>query len=331
MRVFQVDWDLDYTVIGQDAFLVPSDQAGEIKRIWTTLVEAAVYQDFVDLEQIVNSAGYANPLSLEIAISGISTMPSLGWLNRDRRIYWSLDRVRRGWNKSINICRKLLTVVPEVPVKRLTAAVKRARTVEHVPSDDTFMSMLQKLDEFVADDGIISRGPGFVTETLSNSDRVMIRAAMDAGTVTTFLELREALVRRGLSANYAQVLMVKSPFWVTTARGKYRFVGKQAQLNKVWSQGSAEFEEVIKSQECLVELEVNHRHLVTGNHRIDEGKVIPGQWSLRDEDGSDLGKIDVSESMIKGLNRSFATAGIGVGTFLIIDFSDDEFEAMMIW
>lgn len=331
MKTFQVDWDLDYEVIGQDAFLVPSDQVDEIKWSWTILVEAAVVQDFVELDQIVNANRDANPLSLEVAVSGVSKVPALGWLNRDRRIYWSLDRVRRGWNKPINVCRKLLTVAPEVPLKRLTAAVKRARTVKHFPSDDTLTNMLLALDEFEVDDGMVSRGASFMPETLSNSDRVMIRAATDAGTVTTFLELRDVLVRLGLSANYAQMLMVISPFWVTPARGKYRFVGNQTQLNEFWSKELAKVDEVIDYQERLVELEVNHRHLVTGNHRIDEGKVKPGQWSLRDEEGSDLGKIDVSESMIKGLNRILSTAGIGAGTFLIMDFSGDEFEAMMIW
>ena len=331
IKTFQVDWDLVYRTIGQDAFLLPSDQADEIECSWTILVEAAVDQDFVELDQVVNTDRHANPLSLDVAASGVSKMPSLGWLDQDRRIYWSLDRVRRGWNKHINVCRKILTVVPEVPLRRLTAAVERARTVRDYPPDDTFMKMLLASEEFEVDDGMVSRGASFGLGTLSNSDRLMIRAAMDAGTVTTFLELREVLVRRGLSENYSQMLMVISPFWVTTARGKYRFIGKQAQLNEFRLKEPVEEDGVEEYQECLVELEVNHRHLVTGNHRIDEDKVKPGQWSLRDEKGNDLGKIDVTERMIKGLNRGFSAAGLGVGTFVIIDFSEDEFVAMMFW
>lgn len=331
MKAFQVDWDLICTIIGQDEFLLPSDQVGEIKCGWTVLVEAAVDQDFVKLDQIVNSDRHAKPLSLDVVASGISEIPSLAWLNQDRRTYWSLDRVRRGWNKSINVCRKILTVAPEVPSKRLTAAIKRARTVRDHPSEDTLVDMLLALEEFDVRAGMVSRGANFIPETLSNSDQVMIRAATDAGTVTTFTELREVLVRRGLSTNNAQVLMVISPFWVTPARGKYRFVGNQAQLNEFSSRELAELNEIVEYQECLVEIEVNHRILVTGNHRIDEDKVKSGQWSLRDEQGSDLGNIDVTGSMIKGLNRSFLTAGIGAGKFVIIDFSGEDFEAMMIW
>ena len=331
IKTLQMDWDLVYRTIGQDAFLLPSDQADEIEYSWTILVEAAVDRDFVEFDQVVNADRHANPLSLDVAASGVSKMPSLGWLDQDRRIYWSLDRVRRGWNKPINVCRKILTVVPEVSLRRLTAAVKRARTVRDYPPDDTFMNMLLASEEFEVDDGMVSRGASFGLGTLSNSDRLMIRAAMDAGTVTTFLELREVLVRRGLSENYSQMLMVISPFWVTTARGKYRFIGKQAQLNEFRLKEPVEVDGVEEYQECLVELTVNHRHLVTGNHRIDEDKVKPGQWSLRDEKGNDLGKIDVTERMIKGLNRGFSAAGLGVGTFVIIDFSEDEFVAMMFW
>ena len=226
IKTFRVDWDLVCRTIGQDAFLLPSDQADEIECSWTILVEAAIDRDFVELDQVVNADQHANPLSLDVAASGVSKIPSLGWLDRDRRIYWSLDRVRRGWNKPINVCRKILTVAPEVPLKRLTAAVKRARTVRDFPPDDTFMNMLLASEELEVDDGMVSRGASFRRVPLSNSDRLMINAAMDAGTVTTFKELSEALVRRGLSANYSQTLMVISPFWVTTARGKYRFIGK---------------------------------------------------------------------------------------------------------
>ena len=331
MKTFQVDWDLVYTTIGQDAFLLPSNQADEIECCWTILVEAAIDQDYVELDQVVNADRDANSLSLDVAVSGVYKIPSLGWLDRERRTYWSLDRVSRGWNKPINVCRKLLTVAPAVPLKRLTAAVKRARTVRDFPPDDTFGNMLLASEEFEVSDGMVSRGASFELGMLSNTDRVMIRAAMDAGTVTTFLELREVLVRRGLSANYAQVLMVISPFWITTARGKYRFIGKQAQLNEFQSKEPVEVDGLEEYQECLVELEVSHRHLVTGNHRIDEDKVRPGRWSLEDEQGNDLGRIDVAERMIKGLNRSFSMAGIGVGTFVIIDFSGDEFAAMMFW
>ena len=331
MRMFQLDWGLVYTIIGQDAFLLPSDQADEVASGWNILIEAAAEQDYVELGEIVNAERHAHPLSLDVAVSGVSNISSLGWLDCDRQTYWSFDRVRRGRNKSINVCRKVLTIAPEVPLKRLTTAVNRARTVKKFPPDEVFMNMLLASEQFELNDGMVSRGVGFAPGRLSDSDRVMIGAAMDAGTVTTFLELREVLVRRGLSENYAQVLMVISPFWVTPARGKYRFVGKLAQLNEFLSKERAEMEEATECEERLVELNIHHRHMVTGSHRIDEGKVKPGQWSLRDEKGSDLGDIDVTESMIKGLNRSFSRAGIGVGTFVIIDFSEGAFEAMMIW
>ena len=331
IKAFQVDWDLVYRTIGQDAFLLPSDRADEIERIWTILVNRAVNQDFVELDQIINVDQHSDPLPLDVAASGISKIPSLGWLDRGRRIYWSLDRVRRGWNKPINVCRKILTVAPEVPLKRLATAVKRARTVRDFPSGNTFMNMLLASEEFEVDDGMVSRGARFRRVSLSNSDRLMVNAATDAGTVTTSKELSEALVRSGLSINHARMLMVISPFWITTARGKYRFIGKKSRLNEFLLKETAEIGGVEERQECLVGLEINHRHLVTGNHRIDEDKVKPGQWSLRDEKGNNLGKIDVTETMIRGLNRSFSAAGIGVGTFVIIDFSEDEFAAIMFW
>ena len=331
MKTFQMEWDLVYTIIGPDAFLLPSDQASEIKSSWPFLVEVSGDQDFVELDQIVTSGQHDKFLSLDVAMSGVSEVSSLAWLDRDRRTYWSLDRIKRGWNKSINVCRKILTVAPEVPTKRLTAAVKRARTVRNCPPEDVLESMLRALEEFDIRYGMVSRGESFIPETLSNSDRVMIGAAMEAGTVSTFLELRGALVRRGLSTSYAQMLIAISPFWVRTARGKYRFVGGQAQLNDFRLKETVKPDGVEECKQHFVELEVNHRHLVTGNHRFSRDEVKTGRWSLRDENGNDLGKVDVTESMVKGLDRVFLAAGIGVGTFVIIDFSEDEFATMMFW
>ena len=331
VNTFQIEWNLVYTIIGQDAFLLPSDQANEIKRSWSFLVEVAGDRDFVELDEIVTSERHERFLSLNVAMSGVSEVPPLAWLDRNCRTYWSLDRVKRGWNKSINVCRKILTVAPEVPTTRLTAAVKRARTVSTCPPEDVLESMLRALKEFDVRDGMVSQGVGFIPETLSNSDRVMIGAAMEAGTVSTFLELRGALVRQGLSTSYAHMLITISPFWVRTTRGKYRFVGKQAQLNDFRWKETVKPDRVEEYKEQLVELEVNHRHLVTGRHRFSKDDVKAGRWSLRDENGNDLGEVDVTESMMKGLDRVFLAASIGVGTFVIIDFSDDEFAAVMFW
>ena len=331
MNSFQVEWDLVCITVNQDSFLVPSDQADEIERSWPELVGAAVDQDVVALDQVVCANRSAGPLSLDVAVSGVSNIPSLGWIDSKRRIFWSTNRVKRGWNKTINVCRKILTVVPSMPLERLVEAVKRARTVKDVPPDETFVSMLLASGEFEVDGGIVSRGTSFEAGTLSDSDQEMIGAAMDAGTVTTFQELRDALVRRGLSANHAQVLMVTSPFWVTTSPGKYKFVGKQIQLENYLLKETANFNVGEEYKKSFVELEVTHRHLVVGSHRIDEDVVNPGQWTLEDENGNDLGMIDVAATMIKGLDRVFSVTGVGAGDFVILDFSTDEFVATMLW
>lgn len=331
IEAFQLDWDLERRNIGKDVFMLPSEGADGIECSWKTLVEAAVDQDFVAIDQFANVAGHTKLRSLDIAVSGVSSIPSLDWLDQERRIYWSLDRVKRGWNKAINVCRKILTVAPEVPLRRLVAAVKRARTVRDLPPESAFINMLLASGEFGVGDGMVSRGASFRPEPLSKTDRLMITAATDAGTVTTFKQLRDVLVRRDLSANHAQVLMVVSPFWITTARGKYRFVGKQAHLNKFRLKKPLEVDEVQDCPECLVELEINHRHLVAGRHRIDENLVKRGRWSLRDERGNDIGTINVTARMINGLDRVFSLIGGEVGMFVIIDFSSEEFTAIMLW
>ncbi len=329
MEIFQVQWNLVCRDIGQELFLFPHDEVDEIEFVWATLVKEAFCQDFVQLDEIACLNQNSNRCFSDIVISGISRIPTLEWLDRNQRIYWGSDRVNCGWNKIINVCRKILTVAPCLPFKRLMTAVKRARTVRNCPSRDILKAMVCAFDEIDVVDEMVSRGANFKPDILSQNDRLMIDVAKNVGTVTTFLKLREALVRKGLATNYAQVQMVVSPLWITTSRGKYRFIANEAQLNKLSLAPSIELEEFQKSRECLVEFVSAHKHLVAGTHRISGNSVKQGEWSLKDEWGNNLGKINVAGCVIKGLDRIFAEALIEVGTAITIDFSDKEFMATL--
>ncbi len=330
IKAFDLGWDVDYRTVSRYSYLLRSDQADQIERCWTTLVRRATSKDFVDIDEIVSLEQGTEPSS-DVAVCGVYKIPSLSWIDGGRQIYWNLDRVKRGKNKTINVCRKIFTVTSDVPFKRLVAAVKRTKKVKEFPPDDTFTSMLIASEEFEVNDGVVSRGTRFRAVPLSKIDQVMVDTTTDCGTVTTFMQLRDALVRRGLSTNHAHVKMVLTPFWVTTARGKYRFVSNNAQLADFRGNESSDYSEIEAKQDRYIELEVNYRHMVTGSHRIEDSAVEPGQWLLTDDKGNSLGKIDVSAKMIKGLDLGFATAGLEVGTFVIIDFSREEFVAELIW
>ena len=328
MRTFQVKWNLMCRTIGKESFLLPPDTADTMESVWTLLVSEADRRDFILLNEIEKVSQRADGLAPDIVTLGVNKIPTLEWLDRNHRMYWNLNRERRGWNKIINVCRKILTVVPDVPFKRLAQAVKRARTITDDPPPEALLGMLRAVDDIDVHNGMVSRNTNFKPRSLNRTDQLMIGAAKDIGTVTTFLKLRETLVRQGVSVGHASILMVHTPFWITISRGKYRFISNKAQLTAFSLAMPIKDDGVKKRQECLVELEVQHRHLVTGTHRIDENFVRLGQWSLMDEMGNELGKIDVTSNMVKGLQGPFSTAGIGVGTFVIIDFSDEQFTAI---
>ena len=294
MKMFKVEWNLVDRSVGQTLFLLPADSSDKIESVWTFLIREADRQDFVPLDEISKVDQRATHLAVDIITLGISRIHALEWLDRERRIYWSIERARRGRNKIINACRKILTVVPDVPFEKLATAVQRARTIRDYPSPDVLVSMLSAMDDLDVHNGMVSRDASFKPEPLSKTDRLMIRAAREIGTVTTFLELREALVRQGVSVGHAQVLMVVTPLWITPSRGKYRFIANKAQLKAFSMAIPATDGDVQESRECLVEMEVGHRHLVTGTHRIDRNVLRPGRWSLRDQIGNDLGEIDVT-------------------------------------
>ena len=331
MKTFQVKWNLVCTTIGQELYLLPSEEADTIEPAWIFLIEEANRRDFVPLDQIEKTNQRATDFSSEITALGVSNIPQLDWLDQNRRIYWSPERARRGWNKIINVCCKILTVAPNVPIERLMQAVERARTITDWPSPDTFINMLRAADDVDFHDGVVLRGTKFNPGNLCKTDRLMINTAKEVGTVTTFLKLREALVRQGVSVRHAQQLMVKTPFWITPSRGKYRFIANNAQLEEFLLAAPTNDNGALERRECMVELEIGHRHLVTGGHRIDENSVRPGQWLLKDDMGNEFGMIDVTPKMIRGLSEAFAVAGIEVGTFVIIDFSDQQYTATVYY
>ena len=112
-------------------FLLPADNSDKIESVWTFLIREADRQDFVSLDEISKVDQRATHLAADIVTLGISRIHTLEWLDRERRIYWSIERARRGWNKIINACRKILTVVPDVPFEKLATAVERARTIRN--------------------------------------------------------------------------------------------------------------------------------------------------------------------------------------------------------
>lgn len=331
MKTFQVEWSLIGSSVGQELFLFPPNKAGTMEAVWTSMVMEADRRDFVSVEKFEDISQRSIDFVPDLVELGVSRVSALDWLDRHRRIFWSRDRASRGRNNVVNVCRKILTVAPNIPFQRLATAVERTRTITDCPSSDTLMGIIRGIDDVDIHDGVVSRGSSFAPAGLNNSDKLMINAAKDTGTVTTFSKLREALVRLGVSTGYAQILIVKSPLWITSSRGNYRFIADKAQLGTNSIAASTEEVEPQESGECLVEFETSHRHLVTGTHRIDEDLAKSGRWSLRDEQDIFLGEIDVTANTIKGLKSVFATAKIEVGTFVIIDFSDQQFSATLYY
>lgn len=329
MKLFKVEWNLVCTSIGQDLFLLPSDHAEKFEFVWNILIDEGLHRDFVPLDNIRRLDSLTDNLMYDITALGISQIPTLDWLDRRHRIYWAFNRISRGWNKIVNVFRKVLTVAPEVPIKKLVRAVHRAKTTRDCASQDVLEAMLRTLDEFEIKNEIVSRGTNFSPVELSKSEHLMINAARDAGTVTTFLNLRDSLVRQGLSTNHAQVLMITTPFWITTARGKYRFIANESHLDKLPVISPSEQKKSLDSNRILVELLVTHRHVVTGTHRINQNLVKQGEWLLKDQMGNVLGKLEVTLKSIKGLNSVFATASIEAGDSVVIDFSDEKFKATL--
>lgn len=227
VKTFEVEWNLICRFIGPELFLLPTAKADTIESLWTYMLDVANRRDFVKLHWIECADGRAIDFAPDIERLLSSTSSEMAWLDRERRIYWSLKRANYGRNKSLRVCRKILTAVPAVDFGELYMAVSRTNTVTDYPTREMLMGMVVAAGDFVVCDELVSRSKNFNPVVLGKNDQLVINAAKEVGTVTTFRKLRDVLLCAGCSANNAGALILASPFWTRTTDGGLKFISDE--------------------------------------------------------------------------------------------------------
>jgi Bacterial RNA polymerase, alpha chain C terminal domain len=234
----------------------------------------------------------------------VNVHPSMTWLDELKSVFWRnapLDTTRV--NKAIFVCGKIFSLKRESTISELENALRRSRTVDDAPGSETLSNILSQTSLFEIDGDRVIAKPGTRFDNLSRTDFKLLLAARGLGQTVQFIDLRDNLVRDGLTSNHANVLITAySPFLTRIARGIYRLAVDPDKID--WSKVSASSEPSKAKQQSDLELMVviGSRARMTG--KINAPEVPDRTWSIHLDSGvqtciSSSGRIEGLQPILK--------------------------------
>ena len=303
---------LDLKEVGGIAYVIREDQNGLINDV-INIYKRARNVDFLlasDLEDIIPDSVKDPTTWLR---SQVETFPILEWLDLGERVLWSPPPFKQKSHLRY-VCRKLFSVADDLSLERLQSALKRARTIDTVPSRKILRVMLNSWGEFRLDDGIVHRNPGAKLSQLNQRDIMLLSVFLDSGVSLDFNWLSRELVKRGISSNHANVLMVTSPLVFTPRRGQYRCIAGPQEIARALENIEPTDEVVDEENEgATVEFVVNAKQLTIGTHRLSDVAVDPGVWTVFEVVGREKGSITLSGKRLSGLKEVLSNASVRKG------------------
>ena len=264
----------------------------------------------------------------------IDTCFEYQWLDRDNGVYWHVPggQPRRG-NKILFQCRKLFSLCGRLHLDEIHSAVRRTRTVAKSPSKHVMLEMLRQTSWCLISGYYLQLREGIRFDELSAEDRRLVRAAKGMGSTVKFWELRDNLVREGVTSTHAGRHILFSPFLYPVSRGRYRVLfNAEDQSTRRISSAKSDRQET----ECAVAhrdsttvstsgsgsrswdlapsvvVQVSSRTLITDRIFVDS-ELPSGQWEVVDGDGCRVGRCATSRDAIHELATALRFVGTRVG------------------
>lgn len=258
----------------------------------------------------------------------IDALREYQWLDRSGGIFWRVPKNMYGQtNKVLFICRKLFTVKKEVTVKDLRNALDRARTVDVTPSQGVLLEMLRQTELFDIDGSTIRVRSDVKFNDLSRGDIQLLKAAKGLGRTVRFIDLRDNLVREGMTSGQADVYITAySPFLYRISRGRYRVFVDSSDLDFDQFESDrrqtseSEPNHQTKSTESRITMTVTPRLQITGKHKYNNLIEQERTWTAIDQDGRYLAECKTRNGLLYQLKDVLDALGVSKGDELTADF-----------
>lgn len=286
----EAGWSLVELIKGPNPVLVSIDEKADYE-VALKLLFCSRSQPFSCVTDIVESN--AQPSRMAILVTRLVDLHSeYQWLDRDARLFWNAGRDS---NKILYQCKKVFALADRVLVDDMHAVVRRTRTVDKMPPKHALLEMLRQTDWIQVRGNHVELRAGVGFNPLSMEDRRLVRATTGMGRTVGFSEIRDNLVREGVSSGHAGQHLLFSPFLVKVARGRFRLLfdpeGAKANATRAAEEGGSAAAEgthkagggLIKEADAKtvwsVSVQVTSRAMITDRIPI-EGKVPGGRWDV---------------------------------------------------
>ena len=325
-------WSLVQLIKGPNPVLVSTDEHADYE-VALKLLVGSRSEPFSCVSDIVEAIPKPDRVAV-LVTRLVDVYSEYQWLDRDAGLFWNAGRDS---NKILYQCKKVFALADRVLVDEMHAAVGRTRTVVKMPPKHALLEMLRQTDWIqICGNHVESRDVvGF--NPLSMEDRRLVRATRGMGRTVGFSEIRDNLVREGVSSSHAGQHLLFSPFLVRVGRGRFRLLfdpeGAKANAMRAAEEGDpAAAEDTCKVRGGLLKeagatvwsasVQVTSRLMITDRIPID-AKVPGGRWDV--VDGNDhVGQCNVDGGYARKLAAALRRQGAKMGDHCRLRFDLNE-------
>ncbi len=307
--------------------VVPVEISNEFQRVRDFVLERTRITDYVARDEIAIEFKEESFDVNEITNLLLRTDPYLDWLDADKGIIWSRTRRSANWNKALNVCAKILWLTNEMSLLQLHQSVSKSRNVVNVPSKDTLLRMLDQDQRFIVKGDSVSLTDRKYRVSITSSDLALIRASSSIGPVVRFKDLREYLVREGMSTGHAQLVINLSPLLTRISWGRYRFVcsPEEAKSSLLALQETNPNRDMsVDRLKEIVEITVSNHTMYSGKYVHRNSRIGSRNWKVLDITQSEIGQLRTNDNQLLDLNALFKQESIAIGVKVILEFDSTD-------
>ncbi len=280
----------------------------------------------------------SEPIGEQVVINSLRTRNDFRWLDEQQGWFW-LSSVPR--NRVLNQIEKILSVVRRINVSELRSGVSRNYRMEgFTPPSRVLLELCRQMPGYIVEDSYVMANPPLAMEEILNgTEAVMAKVLIEHGPVLSREEFEKLCLENGMNRSTFYVYIGNSPIIERYARGVYGLRGaevppglveslkpqRQNQQRRVTDYGWKEGNCWILYHLSKAMIDSGVVHLPVAIH-----KYIQGKFTLKNQNGADVGILVASKGNSWGLGPFFRRRGGEPGDYLQIKFNLAKREATVI-
>lgn len=271
----------------------------------------------------------SEPIGEQVVISSLRTRNDFRWLDEQQGWFW-LSSVPR--NRVLNQIEKILSVTRRIHISELRSGVSRNYRMEgFAPPSRVLLELCRQVPGYVVEGShVMANTPLAAEEALKSTEALMAKVLIKHGPVLSREEFEKLCIDKGMSRITFYVYIKNSPIIERYARGVYGLRGAEVQPGLVESlkpQRHNQQRRVAdygwKEGNCWILFHLSKAMIDSGVVYLPAAihKYVEGKFTLKDQNGVDVGILVATNGNYRGLVPFFRRRGGEPGDYLRIEFN----------